>query len=78
MGRWHDLGAEHGEAGVMVKTIMKSAVLTGAFCAAFAVGVDYLTDMLQRGQVIGISFVSGFLGSLFAQTVMGRWRRASK
>lgn len=62
----------------MIKTILISAVLTGLFCAVFAVGVDYLTDMLRRGQVIGISFTSGFLGSLFAQTVLGRWRETSK
>ncbi|MEL6643607.1 MAG: hypothetical protein AAFQ79_06705 [Pseudomonadota bacterium] len=58
----------------MARSIWLTAALTGAFCAAFAVGIDYLTDMLQRNQVIGVSFASGFLGSLFAQTVLGRWR----
>ena len=58
----------------MLRTILITAVLTGAFCAIFAVGIDWVTDMLDRNQVIGISFTSGFLGSLFAQTVMGRWR----
>jgi hypothetical protein len=58
----------------MIRPILLSALLTGLFCAGFAVGIDWLTDMLQRGQVIGISFVSGFCGSLFASTVLGRWR----
>ena len=58
----------------MPRPILLTAALTGAFCAVFAVGIDYLTDMLERNQVIGVSFVSGFLGSLFAQTVLGRWR----
>ncbi|MEO1454399.1 MAG: hypothetical protein AAFV31_11295 [Pseudomonadota bacterium] len=59
----------------MIRPILMSAALTGAFCAAFAVGIDYLTDMLERNQVVGVSFASGFLGSLFAQTVLGGWRR---
>ena len=57
----------------MIRTILFSAVLTGVFCAAFAMFIDYATDMLQRNQVIMISFVSGFLGSIFAQTVISRW-----
>ena len=56
----------------MIRPILLSAVLTGIFCACFAVGIDWLTDMLQRGQVIGLSFASGFLGSLFASAVMRR------
>jgi hypothetical protein len=48
--------------------------LTGVFCSFFAVGVDWLTDMLARGQVIAVSFVSGFLGSLFASTVLRQWK----
>ncbi len=58
----------------MIRPILLSAVLTGIFCACFAVGIDWLTDMLQRGQIIGISFVSGFLGSLFASTVLRQWK----
>ncbi len=57
----------------MSRTILISALTTGAFCAAFAVGVDLLTDMLQRNQVVVVSFISGFLGSLFASLV---WRRS--
>ncbi|MEO0916577.1 MAG: hypothetical protein AAFY31_06290 [Pseudomonadota bacterium] len=56
----------------MTRPILLSAVVTGIFCACFAVGIDWLTDMLQRGQVAGISFASGFLGSLFASFVLGR------
>ena len=62
----------------MVRTVVMTAVLTGVFCAGFAVGVDWLTDMLQRQQVIVVSFFSGFMGSLFAQTVLGRWRERDK
>ena len=58
----------------MIRPILLSAALTGIFCAVFAIGIDWLTNMLERGQVISISFVSGFLGSLFASTVLGRWR----
>ena len=31
-------------------------------------------DMLGRGEIALFSFASGFLGSLFAQTVLARWR----
>ena len=58
----------------MVRSILLTAVLTGTFCAGFAVFIDWATDMLEQNQVIVISFVSGSLGSLFAQTVLGRWR----
>lgn len=59
----------------MIRPILVSAILTGIFCACFAAGVDWLTDMLRRGQVVGISFFSGFLGSLFASLVMFRRRK---
>lgn len=62
----------------MVKQIIITAVLTGAFCSVFAVGIDWVTDMLDRQQVIFVSFTSGFLGSLFAQTVIGKWRAKDK
>ncbi len=58
---------------MMLRSILLSAVLTGIFCACFAVGIDWLTDMLESGQVAGISFASGFLGSLFASTVLRQW-----
>ena len=62
----------------MIRVVLVSAVLTGVFCAGFAVFIDWATDMLQRNQVIVVSFISGFLGSLFAQTVLGRWRGGEK
>ena len=58
----------------MSRAIWISAFLTGTFCGGFALGVDYLTDMLDRTNILVISFVSGFLGSLFASFVMGRSR----
>lgn len=62
----------------MMRSLLMTAVLTGIFCSVFAVGIDYVTDMLERTTVIGVSFTSGFLGSLFAQTVLGRWRENDK
>ncbi len=58
----------------MTRPILISAVLTGVFCAGFAFGIDWLTDMLERANVIVLSFLSGFMGSLFASFVMGRRR----
>ena len=57
-----------------MKTLVLSACLTGLFCAGFAMVIDYATDMLQRNQVLVVSFISGFLGSIFAQTVLRGWR----
>jgi hypothetical protein len=62
----------------MMRSVLTTAALTGAFCAVFAVGIDWVSEMLERPQIFGVSFVSGFLGSLFAQTIMGRWREAGK
>ena len=56
----------------MTRAILMSALLTGVFCAGFAVFIDTLTDMLARNQVIIVSFISGFLGSIFARLVLGR------
>lgn len=53
----------------MLKSVLTMAVLTGAFRAVFALGMDLLTDMLERGQVVVVSFASGFMGSLVAQGV---------
>lgn len=58
----------------MIRPILLTAFLTGAFCSVFAVGIDYVTDMLAATTVASVSFVSGFLGSIFAQTVLGRWK----
>ncbi len=59
----------------MLRPILISAALTGLFCSGFTVLVDIATDMLMRQQLLLISFASGFLGSLFAQTVLGRWEK---
>ena len=58
----------------MIRPRLFTAILTGVFCSGFAVFIDWATDMLEQGQIIGISFVSGFLGSLFAQTVLRQWK----
>ncbi len=58
----------------VVRSVLMTAFLTGVFCAVFALFIDWATDMLMRNQVIAISFLSVSLGSLFAQTVLGRWR----
>jgi hypothetical protein len=58
----------------MIRPLLFTAILTGVFCSGFAVFIDWATDMLEQGQIIGISFVSGFLGSLFAQTVLRQWK----
>ncbi len=60
----------------MIRSMLFSAFLTGGFCAAFAVGIDWATDMLDRTSILMVSFVSGFLGSLFAQSVLSGWRRS--
>ncbi|MEL7027360.1 MAG: hypothetical protein AAGO57_09070 [Pseudomonadota bacterium] len=57
-----------------MKTLLVSACLTGLFCAGFATVVDLLADMLNRSSVMIISFISGFLGSIFAQTVLQSFR----
>ena len=54
----------------MARSILLGAMLTGVFCALFAVAVDVLTDMLNRTPVVVLSFISGFCGSLFAQLVL--------
>ena len=52
--------------------ILITAMTTGAFCAVFAVLIQFVTTMLALWQVIGLAAVSGFLGSLFASLVWGR------
>jgi len=63
----------------LAKTLLQAA-LTGIFCIGFALIVDLVTEALPLAQVIVLSFVSGFLGSLFAQTVLrgGRARGADR
>ncbi len=55
-----------------MRIALTSAALTGAFCAGFVVLIDKLAGMLPLAPVIMLSFLSGFLGSLFARFVMGR------
>ena len=62
----------------MGRTILLTAALTGAFCAVFALAVEWITDLFGLWQLALVSFVSGSLGSLFAQTVLGRWREGRK
>ena len=59
----------------MIRSFLVPAVLTGAFCAVFAVGIDFATDMLRTGSIIVFAFVSGFLGSIFARLVLGERRK---
>ena len=62
----------------MIRKLFLTAILTGVFCAGFAVFIDWATDMLAAGQIVLISFTSGFLGSLFAQTVLVRWKARNR
>ena len=59
----------------MRRAILMTALLTGVFCAGFAVIVDAVTDALPMLAAIALAFVSGFCGSLFAQIVL-RGRRS--
>jgi uncharacterized membrane protein YjjB (DUF3815 family) len=47
-----------------------SAGMTGAFCAVFAFVISNIAPMLGVGAVLTTSFVSGFLGSIFARLVL--------
>lgn len=58
----------------MIRAAVLPAALTGVFCAGFSVFVSTFAPMLGFGTVVGVSFVSGFLGSLFATFVMGKKR----
>ena len=55
----------------MIRAFVFPAIITGVFCAGFAVAIDQLTDMLARNQVIVVSFISGFLGSIVARLILG-------
>jgi len=62
----------------MLRSLITSACLTGLFCSGFAVVIDLATNMLGTQQLIMVSFASGFLGSIFAQTVLMRFRNKSE
>lgn len=50
--------------------VLVTSLMTGLFCAAFALVVELLTDMLEVRQIAALSFTSGFTGSLVAQFIM--------
>ena len=54
----------------MARKAFTSAALTGLFCMGFSVTVSWLTMTLSMTVLILLSFVSGFLGSLFARVVL--------
>jgi len=62
----------------MIRPVALTAVLTGAFCAAFALAVEVVTDVFGLWRLVLVSFLSGALGSLFAQTVVRTWRKADE
>jgi hypothetical protein len=53
-----------------MRRTLAQAGLTGAFCVVFALGLDAALDALPAAAVLFVPFLSGFLGSLFAQTVL--------
>ncbi|MHA6344178.1 hypothetical protein [Roseivivax sp. CAU 1761] len=59
----------------MIKAVVLTATLTGVFCVGFTIFVAMLTEALSFLQIVGVSFVSGFLGSIFAQLVIKRGAR---
>ena len=54
------------------KISVMTAVLTGVFCAGFALFIDAIVSMASTGQVALLASISGFLGSIFAQIVLRR------
>ena len=59
----------------MLRPMLASAALTGLFCAIFAAGVDLVTEALSLFHVMMAGAVSGFLGSLFGQSMMKRLKK---
>lgn len=56
----------------MLRALLLPAILTGLFCAGFAALLDVVTNALTMWMVIGLAFVSGFLGNVFSQLVLGK------
>jgi phage-related holin len=54
--------------------VLLTSMITGAFCAVFAMVIDVITDALSLWMVAALAFVSGFAGSFFAQVVLKRAR----
>ncbi|MCE0504628.1 MULTISPECIES: hypothetical protein [unclassified Roseivivax] len=59
----------------MLKFALLPAFLTGVFCLGFSVVVNAVAGALDLGVFLGISFLSGFLGNIFAQLVTGRRKK---
>ncbi|MEO0664225.1 MAG: hypothetical protein AAFR53_03105 [Pseudomonadota bacterium] len=53
-------------------TKLLAALATGLFCSIFALVVDAITDALAIWQLMGLAALSGFCGSLFGNTLVGR------
>ncbi|PWR03482.1 hypothetical protein DKT77_06385 [Meridianimarinicoccus roseus] len=55
-----------------LRAALAAASLTGLFCAAFVLVARFVGPLLPALPVVAFSFVSGFLGSLFASYVLRR------
>ncbi|UWQ16535.1 hypothetical protein [Jannaschia sp. M317] len=56
----------------MTRAMLWTAIITGLFCVGFSIVIALVTRVIGTLPVEGISFVSGFLGSLIAQTIVAR------
>jgi len=54
----------------VLRAFIVPALLTGGFCSVFAVTVDMIMDLVSAWHVAVLGGVSGFLGSIFARTVL--------
>ncbi len=54
----------------MFRVFLLPAILTGLFCALFAVAVDVILPPLMGANVAVIAAISGCCGSLFARGVL--------
>ncbi len=57
---------------------LRAALVTGVFCAAFTFAVELVTDALSGAVLLGLSFASGFLGSLVARAASPRGQGDSR
>ncbi len=58
----------------MVRSFLIPALLTGAFCAGFALAIDTIVSMVSTWAVAGLAATSGFFGSIFSRAVLGKRR----
>lgn len=56
-----------------MKLIAAIAFLTGVFCVGFAFVVSEIARQFGALPIVLVSFTSGFLGSLCAQTALRPW-----